>query len=90
YQLDHADRLIREIPFKELIFARQMLVVGELLKDLPQEDRITPIMGMLMGVIERAGELRVEVPDTNESKELMKFCRKFTVPLRNAMRQEKL
>ncbi|MDC9580038.1 23S rRNA (cytidine(2498)-2'-O)-methyltransferase RlmM [Xenorhabdus sp. PR6a] len=90
YQPDDADRLIREIPFSELIFARQMLVVGELLKNLPQEDRITPITGMLMGVVERAGELRVEVPDTNEGKELMKFCRKFTVPLRNALRQEKL
>lgn len=28
YQHDDADRLIREIPFRELIFARQMLVVG--------------------------------------------------------------
>ena len=26
----------------------------------------------------------VRVPDTNEAKELMKFCRKFTVPLRSA------
>ncbi|MBS9432400.1 23S rRNA (cytidine(2498)-2'-O)-methyltransferase RlmM [Photorhabdus hainanensis] len=90
YQHEDADRLIREIPFRELIFARQMLVVGELLRDLPPEDRISPIIGMLHGVIERAGELRVEVPDTNESKELLKFCRKFTVPLRNAMRQEKI
>ncbi|WP_350304677.1 23S rRNA (cytidine(2498)-2'-O)-methyltransferase RlmM [Photorhabdus viridis] len=90
YQHEDADRLIREIPFRELIFARQMLVVGELLRDLSPEDRISPIIGMLQGVMERAGELRVEVPDTNESKELLKFCRKFTVPLRNAMRQEKI
>lgn len=34
---------------------------------------------MLIGVVDRGGELRVEVPDTNESKELMKFCRKLTV-----------
>ncbi|PCO16566.1 hypothetical protein CQA18_27035, partial [Enterobacter hormaechei] len=26
------------------------------------------------------------VADTNESKELLKFCRKFTVPLRAALR----
>ncbi|VEB88416.1 putative RNA 2'-O-ribose methyltransferase [Citrobacter koseri] len=54
-----------------------MFVVGELLRDLPPEDRITPIVGMLQGVVEKGGELRVEVADTNESKELMKFCRKF-------------
>ncbi|SUH13735.1 LSU rRNA 2'-O-methyl-C2498 methyl transferase RlmM [Salmonella enterica subsp. enterica] len=41
---------------------------------------------MLQGVVEKGGELRVEVADTNESKELMKFCRKFTVPLRAALR----
>lgn len=89
YQLEDADRLIREVPFRELIFARQMMVVGELLKDLPPEDRVSPIVGMLTGVVEKAGELRVEVADTNESKELLKFCRKLTVPLRNAMREQK-
>ena len=26
------------------------------------------------------------ISDTNESKELLKFCRKFTVPLRAALR----
>src|SRR5471030_971317 len=90
YQHEEADRLLREIPFRELIFARQMLLTGELLRDLPPDDRITPIIGMLTGAINDAGEVRVEVPDTNESKELMKFCRKFTVPLRSALRGSKL
>ena len=38
------------------------------------------------GCSKKGGELRVEVADTNESKELLKFCRKFTVPLRAALR----
>jgi 23S rRNA (cytidine2498-2'-O)-methyltransferase len=50
YQPDDADKLVRELPFSSLIFARQMFVAGELLKDLPPEDRITPIVGMLQGV----------------------------------------
>ncbi|MFS2225431.1 23S rRNA (cytidine(2498)-2'-O)-methyltransferase RlmM [Pantoea sp. B65] len=90
YQREDADKLIRELPFSELIFARQMIVVGELLRDLPPEDRITPVVGMLTGAIEKAGDLRVEVPDTNESKELLKFCRKFTVPLRARLRSENI
>ena len=90
YQHEDADKLAKNLPFRELIFARQMIVVGELLKDLPTDDRVSPIVGMLMNVIEGAGELRVEVPDTNESKELMKFCRKFTVPLRAALREQKI
>ncbi|MGU0044190.1 hypothetical protein ACVXHA_25135 [Escherichia coli] len=50
---------------------------GELLQHLPPEDCITPIVGMLQGVVEKGGELRVEVADTNESKELLKFCRQI-------------
>ncbi|MCR1565967.1 23S rRNA (cytidine(2498)-2'-O)-methyltransferase RlmM [Mixta sp.] len=88
YEATDADKLARELPFSELIFARQMVVAGELLRDLPPEDRISPIAGMLNGVVEKGGELRVEVPDTNEAKELLKFCRKFTVPLRAALRQQ--
>ncbi len=90
YQQSDAERLIRELPFDQLIFARQMLVVGELLRDLPQDDRISPIVGMLSGVVEKGGELRVEVPDTNEAKELTRFCRKFTVPLRASLRESKI
>jgi 23S rRNA (cytidine2498-2'-O)-methyltransferase len=86
YQFVDADRLVQELPFRELIFARQIAVVGELLRDLPQDDRIAPIVGMLHGVISQAGDLRVEVPDTNQGKELTRFCRKLTVPLRSAMR----
>ncbi|TCV92601.1 23S rRNA (cytidine(2498)-2'-O)-methyltransferase RlmM [Biostraticola tofi] len=90
YQHNEAEQLLRDLPFSSLIFARQMILTGELLRDLPSEDRITPIVGMLTGAIEGAGDLRVEVPDTNESKELMKFCRKFTVPLRGALRKQKI
>ena len=53
YQYEDADKLIREIPFRSLIFARQMIVAGELLRDLPPEDRISPISGMLTGDRER-------------------------------------
>lgn len=90
YQHEEADRLIRTLPLRSLIFARQMILAGDLLRDLPTDDRITPIVGMLTGAVAEAGELRVEVPDTNESKELMKFCRKFTVPLRAALRAQRI
>ncbi len=87
-QHEEADRLIREVPFSELIFARQMLLAGELLRGLPPEDRVSPIVSMLAGRLKGAGSLRVEVPDTNENKELLRFCRKLTVPLRISMRKQ--
>jgi 23S rRNA (cytidine2498-2'-O)-methyltransferase len=86
YQDGDAEKLIKNLPFMSLIFARQMFITGELLKDLPPEDRITPVVAALTGQVDKGGDLRVEVADTNESKELMKFCRKFTVPLRGALR----
>ncbi len=55
YQQDDGEKLVRDLPFSSLIFARQMFVVGELLRDLPPEDRITPIVGMLQGVVEKGG-----------------------------------
>lgn len=87
YQHDDADKLAKSLPVSDLIFTRQLFVAGDLLQDLPQQDRVTPIMGMLMGVVDRVDDLRVEVPDTNEVKELLPFCRKLTVPLRQAMRE---
>ena len=90
YQDGDAQLLIKEIPFRTLIFARQMFVAGELLVDLPTEDRITPIIDALSGIVDKAGDLRVEVADTNEGKQLAGFCRKFTVPLRQALRNKRI
>ncbi len=81
-----ADTLAQELALDSLIFARQMFVCGDLLSDLPPEDRVGPITAVLEDV-SRGGELRVETPDTNEAKELLTFCRKFTVPLRQSLKQ---
>ena len=68
YQQGEAEKLLNELPFSELIFSRQMIVVGELLRDLPTEDRISPVAGMLTGVVEKGGDLRVEVPRSEERR----------------------
>ncbi|SJL82675.1 23S rRNA (cytidine(2498)-2'-O)-methyltransferase RlmM [Vibrio palustris] len=88
FQDGDAEALLKGIDFQTLIFSRQMFAVAAECTDLPQDDRISPL---LMALSEQedwptCGELRVETPDTNEAKELLKFCRKFTVPLRQAMR----
>lgn len=85
YGEQDADKLARRLPFRELVFARQMLVATAELTGLDPADRITPILAALTGV-PQCGELRVETADTNEAKELSTFCRKFSVPLRQALR----
>lgn len=93
YQTGEADRLAREIPFDSLIFARQMIVVSDLLEDLPPVDRITPIIQQYQFIstqikFNRNNDIWVETADTNEAKELLGFCRKFTVPLRSALKKQ--
>lgn len=85
YQPDDGDKLIRELPFSSLILPASGLWWGTPAAFAARRSYY-PIVGMLQGVVEKGGELRVEVADTNESKELLKFCRKFTVPLRAALR----
>ena len=43
YDEEQADLLARKLPFRELIFIRQMLVVTHELKDLEISDRVSPI-----------------------------------------------
>lgn len=89
YQAGDADRLARELKFEQLIFARQMIVVGDMLQDLPAEDRISPIVAQYQALNPRhSSDIFVETPDTNEAKELLTFCRKFTVPLRNSLKKQ--
>ncbi len=93
YQPDEADRLARDIPFNRLIFARQMMVISGLLEDLDPADRISPIVTAFEELSQQvnfaqSSELFVETADTNEAKELSTFCRKFTVPLRQALKNK--
>ncbi len=88
YQDGDAEKLQQSIDFQSLIFARQMFAVAAELSDLPSDDRLSPILQRLAEQADFpvCGDIRVETPDTNEAKELLKFCRKFTVPARQALR----
>ncbi len=89
YQPEDSQVLVEKIRLSDLIFARQWFILQAELKDLPTDDRITSILGALIEV-PQCGELRVEYPDTTEGRELSKFCRKFSVPLRQALRGKSL
>ena len=70
-----------------------MIVVSDLLENLDPQDRISPILAQYKLIAEdinfkQAVELFVETADTNEAKELSTFCRKFTVPLRQALKNK--
>ena len=87
YRAEDADTLVRQLPFSTLIFARQMVCsLGEIAIE-DTRDRISPVLEMSQQ-IPFCGELRVEHPDTTEGRELSKLCRKFSVPMRQALRKK--
>ncbi|WP_417682645.1 23S rRNA (cytidine(2498)-2'-O)-methyltransferase RlmM [Pseudidiomarina aquimaris] len=92
---EEAEHLAKKLLLQELIFTRQFIAILAEVKDLPSQDRVSALQLALLDLaieenfagIKPAGSLRVETPDTNVGKELSKFCRKFTVPLRQGLRQ---
>lgn len=96
YTSEGADTFACTVAVKQLIFARQLIVVSASLTDLPLADRISPIVKVYQQLAEqglplaKSQGLLVESADTNEAKSLLTFCKKFTVPLRQALRQAHL
>ena len=81
----------RALPWRELIFARQKLVMIAELRDLDPRDRIAPILAALHGTpacgSPAFGSLLVEHPDSDEGKPLAGLARSFGNALRPALRK---
>jgi len=84
---EHAERFIREVAVSDTIFPRQMFLVLDTIAIEDKSDRIGPVLNALaQSDSYRCGTLFVDYPDTEDGKALAKLCRKFTVPLRQALR----
>ncbi|ALU44387.1 23S rRNA (cytidine(2498)-2'-O)-methyltransferase RlmM [Pseudoalteromonas rubra] len=81
-----SELLLKQVDFSSLVFARQWFA-GVLLSKMPVEDRVSEIK-QVVGDFPLCGDLRVETPDTNEGKELSKFCKKFSTPLAKALEKQ--
>ncbi|ESP95256.1 MULTISPECIES: 23S rRNA (cytidine(2498)-2'-O)-methyltransferase RlmM [Pseudoalteromonas] len=86
YAREDAERLVKQIDFKSLVFARQWFT-GTLLTNMPLEDRVGEIK-QCVADFPLCGDLRVETPDTNEGKELSKFCKKISTPLAKSLEKQ--
>ena len=83
---EHAELLANKLIFNNLIFARQQFACKQVIEDMDVADRITPLLDACEG-FPLCGELRVEYADTTDGRELSKFCRKISVPFRQALRK---
>lgn len=72
--------------FAHLVFPRQMVRVGELLADLPEADRVTPIVAAVRLLGKRFTALWLEMPDTNDGKSLATLTKPLAPHLEKALR----
>ncbi|SFB92664.1 23S rRNA (cytidine(2498)-2'-O)-methyltransferase RlmM [Pseudoalteromonas denitrificans] len=87
FEEGHADKIIKNVPFTQMVFARQWFA-ATLVENMPDEDRVTPLVEateQFCSEIKLCSELRVETPDTNDGKELLRFCKKLSVPLKHKL-----
>ncbi|NMH58796.1 23S rRNA (cytidine(2498)-2'-O)-methyltransferase RlmM [Alteromonas ponticola] len=78
----------KQFELKKTVFPRQLSWVFAQLSELESSDRISPILEAVAAQAVKFGAVWVEYPDTDDGKELAKFCRKFAVPLRQALRKQ--
>ncbi|MEQ3513098.1 23S rRNA (cytidine(2498)-2'-O)-methyltransferase RlmM [Pseudoalteromonas sp. BZB3] len=86
YAASDAELLIKKIDFQSLVFARQWFA-GVFVSKMSIEDRVSEVKAVVAD-FPLCGELRVETPDTNEGKELSKFCKKFSTPLAKSLEKQ--
>jgi 23S rRNA (cytidine2498-2'-O)-methyltransferase len=77
----------QHLDFARLVFARQLVRTGELLTDLPEADRVTPIVGAARALGNRFAALWIEMPDTNDGKALAALARPLAPHLEKALRK---
>jgi 23S rRNA (cytidine2498-2'-O)-methyltransferase len=77
----------RHLDFSRLVFPRQLVRVGEMLTDLPESDRVGPIVAAARAVGDKFAALWTEMPDTNDGKALAALARPLAPHLEKGLRK---
>jgi 23S rRNA (cytidine2498-2'-O)-methyltransferase len=75
------------LAYKQLTFARQLLTLHTKVSELPERDRLTPLLAAIPTSVERFSALYLEVPDTNDGKTLYGFTKRFQPLLEEELRK---
>jgi len=73
---------------RDLIFTRQLICLHHSIAELPERDRLTPILAAVAAIPASFGTLWLEAPDTNDGKLLSTFTRRFQPLLENALHEQ--
>ena len=76
--------------YNKLVFTRQCVFAIDMIKNLPVDDRVTPLCEHIKTLGLQFNDAYLETPDTNEGKQMSGFCKKFIHPLIQKMKQQDL
>ncbi|MFM2397653.1 MAG: ribosomal large subunit methyltransferase, partial [Pseudomonadota bacterium] len=74
-----------KLDYRQLTFARQLIQLQSEIKELPERDRLTPLLAALPDEPACFGAVWLETPDTNDGKELSGFTRRFQPLIEKAL-----
>lgn len=74
------------LSYAQLTFARQLISLLAEISELPERDRLTPLLAAIPATPEKFGTIWLETPDTNEGKTLSGFIRRFQPLLEEKLR----
>lgn len=75
------------LAYAQLAFARQLITLRHEVGDLPERDRLTPLLDALPDAPHAFSAMYLEVPDSNEGKTLSGFTRRFHPLLEAKLRE---
>lgn len=82
--------LLSQLDFRQLIFTRQWFASMAKLDELPEQNRITPLVSAIKLLDQTFNDIELDYPDTNEGKSLSRFCKQFKPHLVTALKKQKL
>ncbi len=85
-----ASELFKVLQFDDLIFTRQWFAALPKLNDLPEQNRIEPLMTVIKELNTSFHDIHLDYTDTNEGKSLSRFCKQFKPHLLTALKRHKL
>lgn len=85
-------KLMANISFRQLIFTRQWFAGKKEIVELPETNRIPPLLSQIkkLGDDISLNDLELDYADTNEGKSLSKFCKQFKPHLLSALKKNRL
>jgi 23S rRNA (cytidine2498-2'-O)-methyltransferase len=87
-------KLLNRIDFDMLVFTRQWFACTDRIDNLPEQNRITPLLAIAQEISDQKNcgfiDVELDYADTNEGKSISRFCKQFRSHLQHALKQQRL